>query len=86
MPPMPRTWSIDAVGGKCLQAAAQPVFDVLGTLDQALAADDLEVLQAGRARGWMTGVGEAMEEDELGIGLRAPRLGRCPTNTPPSGM
>ena len=60
----------DAVGGERLQAAAEAVLDVLGPLDETFATDDLEVLQAGRARRGVAGVGEAVAQEEVGVALQ----------------
>ena len=75
-----------AVGGERVQAAAQPVLDVLGALDQALAADDLQVLQAGGAGGRVARVGEAVASGRSRDRLSSAAVGARPTNTPPSGM
>ena len=48
---------------------AQPVADVRGALDQAFAAHDRQVGQAGGAGGRVTRVGEAVAQEEVGVGL-----------------
>ena len=73
-----------AVGFEGSEATAESSAQVHGSVEQAVAFDDVEVRQGADARRRMAGVRVAVAQDEVGVGLEC-GADPAPTITPPSG-